>query len=741
MTANEISERFISVALPVPLRTTFDYRLPDNFVCKDAVNLVGARVRVPFGPQELIGVIISNHHTPSFAPDKIKPAYEVLDDEPLLPNELLKLCWWAANYYHHPIGETLACAIPQTLRNGKPTKAFIKAWVATRDAKGLPLEALKGAPKQQQILQIVLTQPSLTDLDVQRLALSSSALASLEKKGLLERTQVAISPTISEPTQLLRQQPLALNEEQRVALDQISFHRFACYLLEGATGSGKTEVYLQAISRVLQAGKQALVLIPEIGLTPQTVRRFEQRFCCNVAELHSNISDAKRTENWLAAKHGRARIVIGTRLASLCPTKDLGIIIVDEEHDISFKQQDGLHYSARDLSIYRARCLDIPIMLGSATPSLESFYNAICGKYQHLRLTQRAGDARPPEVQRIDLREQMLTAGLSNHAIETIESTLEKQLQVMVFVNRRGFAPYLLCHSCGWSAVCASCDASMTLHHTPYHLHCHHCDAQRPVYRQCPSCGSPELNTRGQGTEQTEQWLESRFAKTPIIRVDRDSTRNKHALQNHLSRVEKGEPCILIGTQMLAKGHHFPNLALVVIADCDQGLMSSDYRGAERMAQLIMQVAGRAGRGEMRGKVLLQSHAPDHPLLELLLAKGYHMFARRLLDERQTAFLPPLSYQCVIRAESKRPENATDFLKMCRSVMTSIQQPSKQLQFLGPIPARMERVNERFRYQLHITAGNRKTLQTLIKDGLKQIDQHALSKRTRWSIDVDPCEH
>ncbi|WP_339074248.1 primosomal protein N' [Teredinibacter turnerae] len=731
---------FISVALPVPLRNTFDYRLPTE--ADPTANYMGCRVAVNFGHQAMVGIILSCHQTPTYDPAKIVAALEILDNKPLFTAELLNLCWWAADYYQHPLGETLSTAMPTPLRQGKSSAPTLAAWQLTTEGKGLPETALKRAKKQQIALQYLLHNDFLLDADARKLDINSTTMAAMQKKGLVEKVERV--PEHQAPKdaadQLLRESPLALTEEQEAALSQLSFHRYTCYLLEGATGSGKTEFYLQAIARTLQAGKQALVLIPEIGLTPQTVARFEQRFACSVAELHSNVSDSQRTNNWLAARDGRARIVIGTRLASLCPLQDLGIIIVDEEHDLSFKQQDGLRYSARDLSIYRANQLQIPIVLGSATPSLESFYNAIHGRFAHLRLTRRAGAAKPPTISRVDLRGKTLTAGLCDASVAALEKTIERGQQAIVFVNRRGYAPSLLCHHCGWIAECPSCDANLTLHKAPYHLHCHHCDAQKPVNRHCPQCNSPDLNPRGLGTEQTEQWLEERFPDTPIIRIDRDSTRQKNSLQETLAVVKSGKPCILIGTQMLAKGHHFPNIALVVIADCDQGLMSADYRGPERMAQLVIQVAGRAGRGEIPGQVLIQSHSPDHPLLDLLLTKGYHLFARQLLNERQTAFLPPFTHQCLIRAESKRPQNAIDFLKMARQQLSSLMPPSQQLQYLGPIPARMERVNERFRYQLHITAGSRKALQKLLKEGIEKIDQQALARRTRWSVDVDPQE-
>ena len=745
MTASTQTQQqwYATIALPVPLRSLFDYSLPQTTTPDTRKQLAGCRVKVSFRSQTLIGIIINCHQTPSFDPNKIKPLDEILDKRATFPAELLKLCWWAANYYHHPIGETLYTALPQQLRQGKPGELTTTVWRLTVEGRGLPKDGLKRAPKQQEVLQHLLVHPHLRGDEIEARNISPTTLAAMIKKGLLEKDSTIEPP----PTQaevdntLVLETPPNLSQEQQAAIDQLRYHQFKTYLLEGITGSGKTEIYLQAIARVLQAGQQALVLIPEIGLTPQTIKRFRQRFSCPIAELHSNVSESKRNQNWMAARDGRAQIVIGTRLAAFTPMKQLGIIIIDEEHDLSYKQQDGLRYSARDLSIYRASTLRIPVILGSATPSLESLHNAIHGRYHHLRLTKRAGSAKPPQINILDLRQKPLFAGLCDEAVKALADTLANGHQAIVFINRRGYAPTLLCHQCGWIAECRSCDAHMTLHRTPLHLHCHHCNAQQPAPRQCPSCHSTQLNPRGLGTEQTEQWLQQQFPQYPVIRIDRDTTQRKNALTETLEEVGKGEPCVLIGTQMLAKGHHLPKIALVVIVDCDQGLLSSDFRGSERLGQLIVQVAGRAGREDVPGRVLIQSHTPDHPLLECLMTKGYHRYARQLLSERQATGLPPFGFSALFRAESKRPENAIEFLQMVARTLSQIAPASRDIQYLGPIPARMEKLNERFRYQFQLKTSSRKVLQGILKKGVKQIDQHALTKRTRWSVDVDALEN
>lgn len=735
----------LTVALPVPMRQCFDYLPPSNSTGDQArAPYPGVRVRVPFGSREMVGILLGINTSSQIPVSKLKPALEILDQEACIPLSLLELCQWAANYYQHPIGEVLQAALPKQFRLGQPpAPTGQKAWILTPEGKGLPVDALKGAKKQQAVLQYLLNHHVINETTAAELGTNRPILKAMAAKGLVIETR---HPGTSGDTpitvdNLLATPPKTLTDEQAAAFTQLRYHQFGCYLLEGATGSGKTEIYLQAIARVLQAGKQALVLIPEIGLTPQTIARVRARFHVPVAELHSNISDSKRAQYWQDVKSGHARIIIGTRLAALCPATSLGIIIIDEEHDSSYKQQDGFRYSARDISIYRAKQENIPIVLGTATPSLETLYNAVRGRYERLVLKKRATNAPMPAIQTIDLKRQSLRAGLCNESIDAIRAVIEAGHQALVFINRRGFAPVLLCHNCGWTAGCPRCDARFTLHKQPFHLHCHQCDTQRPVPSICPDCRvSGQLHYKGLGTEQIEETLGDIFAGTVIHRIDRDTTRKKDALKDSITEIKTGSPCILVGTQMLTKGHHLPGLALVVVADADQGLVSPDFRGPERMGQLITQVSGRAGRGEVPGKVLIQTHQPDHPLLNILLTKGYHLFARHILAERQTAKLPPYTHVALVRAESKRAENAIDLLRLVREVAAKKQPPSPQMTYLGPIPAYIEKVNDRFRYQLQIKAASRTKLHLLLKEVIYEVEQHALAKRTRWSVDVDPLE-
>ena len=508
------------------------------------------------------------------------------------------------------------------------------------------------------------------------------------------------------------------------------------------TGSGKTEVYLQAIERCLLSGHQALVLIPEIGLTPQTLNRFQQRFSAPVVILHSGLNDRERLDAWMAARDGEAAIIIGTRSAIFTPLARPGLIIVDEEHDLSYKQQDGLRYNARDLAVYRGHLEQVPVILGSATPSLESLHNVQQGRYQHLRLTIRAGNAKAPSFQCLDIRSRPLEGGLSRPLTDLVSQHLERGNQVLVFINRRGFAPTLMCHDCGWIAECRRCDARMTVHQSPPHLHCHHCNSQRPLDRCCPKCQSEDLRPLGAGTERTEEFLKERFADTTVLRIDRESMSRKRAMQEMMEIIHSAQPCILVGTQMLAKGHHFPNVTLVAILDADGGLFSADFRGPERMAQMITQVAGRAGRAEKPGQVIIQTHMAEHPLLIELTERGYPAIAERELAERAIAQLPPYRFMALLRAEANHARAAEDFLEAALEQAEALvaQHQLADIDLLGPVPSPMERRAGRHRAQLLLQAAQRSALHQLVHMLLPALEQHPLARKVRWSIDIDPLD-
>ncbi len=732
-----------TVALPTPLYRHFEYLAPlglDTGILEKIPH--GVRVEVPFGQRTLVGFITGISHTAEYDASKLKPIARILDSEPLIKGDVLALCQFAAEYYQHPLGEVITAALPQVLRAADGVLPTTKTWQLTTEGKGLNAENFKRSPKQQAAWQALIDHHTLAHSTLGTYRVSHDALKALTKKNLAESVMLPSAPRddSQHDQQVLKETPLELNTQQKVALKAVQHNTFGCYLLEGTTGSGKTEVYLHAIAQALQAGKQALILVPEIGLTPQTVSRFIARFAVPVVELHSSIAKGARLENWHAAFTGEARIIIGTRLSVFAPAPNLGIMIVDEEHDLSFKQQDGLRYNARDLAIMRAKYNNIPLILGSATPSIESLHNALNQRFHYMRITERAGSAKPPSIQLLDMRRENVHAGIGQTSLDAISATLARGEQALVFINRRGFAPALLCQSCGWSAACARCDTRMTLHNQPRKLHCHHCGSQHYPPKHCPSCLNPELTPLGQGTERAEEVLQQSFANYPVHRVDQDSMQRKNAMKELNAKLETGEPCLLVGTQMLAKGHHFPSVTLVIIVDADQGLLSGDFRGIERMGQQIVQVAGRAGRANKPGTVLIQSYRPDHPALNQLIHEGYSAFAKTLLEERQHTHMPPIQFMALIRAESKRADNAKQLLQIAMNTLCTLLPPSPTAQYIGPIPAFMEKRNDRYRYQLQLKFAHRAERGHIVAQLREQLNTDPLSKRVRWSIDIDPMD-
>lgn len=738
-----MSELYLRIALPSPLRRLFDYRATPSIPA--AAWQPGVRVRVPFGSRQIIGILIETSHSTEVPPQKLREPLELLDPAPLLPAELFRLIQWTARYYQHSLGDTLSWALPALLRQGEPAVAQKKLFYQAEPQASIDDTRLSRAPRQRQALAAVLqhshglAHEQLSSLDIQK-----SSIDALLDKGMLHKDyRSTASPKTDQP--LLAQAPLNLNPEQRLAFDAIchDLKRYQAFLLAGITGSGKTEVYLQLIEQVLQRQQQVLVLIPEINLGPQTFGRFTQRFNARVALLHSNINDRERLNAWLAARDGTADIVIGTRSALFTPFKQLGLIIIDEEHDASYKQQEGLRYHARDLALYRARHLNIPILLGSATPSLESLHNAHSGRFALLRLSQRAGSAHPPKFFRLDVRSLPLDSGISRPLQKAITRTLADGQQVLVFLNRRGFSPVLLCNDCGWIAHCRDCDARLTLHQRYNELRCHHCGYSEQRPHACPTCQSLQLNTVGAGTERAEERLQILFPNIPVLRIDRDSTARKGALDSMLNRIQTGEPCILIGTQMLAKGHHFPQVTLVAILNADGGLFSADFRASERMAQLIIQVAGRAGRANVPGQVIIQSHLADHPLLVQLTEQGYFAFAEQALNERRAAGLPPYSHMALLRAEALDSTHADNFLQDAADLSQQLLEHfalQTDVECLGPVAAPMERRGGRYRAQLLFMAAQRRPLHRLLHALCFNLEQLTSARQVRWSLDVDPID-
>ncbi|MEJ2645325.1 MAG: primosomal protein N' [Gammaproteobacteria bacterium] len=739
-TDSPVAEPILRVAVPAPLQGAFDYLPPADYDL--AALQPGVRVRIPFGRSRRVGILLEVATRSEVAPERLKRALQVLDPEPSLPADILALAGWASRYYHHPVGEALATALPVLLRQGRPTGSpSPRHWRLTDQGRSVDTTALRSrAPRQVELLEQLRARaaglPS-SALNTDRSASSAAVLRAMLAKGWVERVP---GPSLSPPESAVPEAAPALSEAQSDAVAAIvhSLGGFAAFLLEGVTGSGKTEVYLQVIAEALARGGQALVLVPEIGLTPQLVTRFTRRFALPLAVLHSGLSDGERLQAWEAARSGAARIVIGTRSAVFTPLRNPGVFIVDEEHDPSLKQQEGLRYSARDLLVLRAQRAAVPVVLGSATPALESLYNARQDRYRLLLLPQRAGQAKTPRIELLDVRHQPMDDHLSAPLLARIDRHLGADGQVLLFLNRRGFAPTLLCHECGWVAECRRCDAHMTFHQGSRQLRCHHCGSQRPVDRQCPHCGSTDLRALGSGTERIEQALRKHFPDQALVRIDRDTTRRKGELQQLLTRARAGEGRILLGTQMIAKGHHFPDVTLVAILDADQGLFGADFRASERMAQLIVQVAGRAGRANRPGEVVVQTHHPDHPLLRLLVADGYPAFAAAALAEREAAGLPPYACLALLRAESPDRDAPNDFLDHARELAEGLAVPGVEL--WGPVPAPMERRAGRFRAQLMVQAAERGALHRLLDGWLAALQSDKRGRRVRWSLDVDPVD-
>ncbi|MDY0250455.1 MAG: primosomal protein N' [Pseudomonas sp.] len=737
-----MSELYLRIALPSPLRRLFDYRAPAQ-VSVSAWQ-PGVRVRVPFGRRELVGILVETASSTSVPVDKIKQALELLDQQPLLPPSIMRLCIWTAQYYQHSLGDTFSWALPALLRQGEPAEARQqRTWLAK-----LPLNLddplLLRAPKQRQALK-VLAQHSqgIAHERLEQFTISKDSINALLKKGLVTQSVRQLQDSAHKAPSLA-QPELPLNDEQQAAFNAIHANNqaFKAYLLAGVTGSGKTEVYLQLIREALAAGKQVLVLIPEINLGPQTLERFTKRFNARIALLHSNVNDRERLEAWLAARSGHADIIIGTRSALFTPLKNLGLIIIDEEHDASYKQQEGLRYHARDLALVRARAAHVPIVLGSATPCLESLHNAHSGRFALLRLTKRAGGASQPKFIRLDVRSLPLDSGISAPLQKEIRKTLDAGQQVLVFLNRRGFAPVLMCNDCGWISQCSECDARLTFHQRYNELRCHHCGHVEARPHQCPSCGKVDLRPIGAGTERAEERLQILFPDTPVLRIDRDSTTRKGSMDALLTTIGSGQPCIMIGTQMLAKGHHFPRVTLVAILNADGGLFSADFRASEKMAQLIVQVAGRAGRASDLGRVIIQSQLADHPLLVQLSEQGYFAFAEQALSERRATGLPPFSHLALLRADALKAELADVFLEDAYSIAEQLieQLNIEGVELLGPVASPMERRAGRYRAQLLLQATSRAQLHRLLTPLCNNLENLPSARQSRWSLDVDPID-
>lgn len=726
----------VRVAIDAPLRRAFDYLPP----LTGPAPVRGARIQVPFARRHRIGLILETGAASDLPTSRLRRADLVLDQEPVISGPLLELLTWAADYYGCPVGEVCAAALPGLLRKGRPAHDEQRSLALTRRGLEADVASLtRRAPRQAEILTLLAGGP-VAERDPRLTDLASGwrdVVRRLETKGIVNWTAISATPAASASVR-----PVAgpvLSTAQADAVDRIcrGLGAFQPYLLYGVTGSGKTEVYLSAIERVARGDRQTLVIVPEIGLTPQLVERFRRRFGCPIAVLHSGLSNTERLDAWRLARDAGAPIVIGTRSAVFAPLPDCGLIVVDEEHDPSLKQQEGFRYSARDLAVMRARLQDVPVVLGSATPSLETLQNAADGRYVRLDLPERAGASTHPSMRVVDLRIHPARDGLTTPLRDAMTRHLAQDGQVMLFLNRRGYAPVLFCTECGWIAGCQRCDARLTLHRGPARLLCHHCGWQSIPPTECASCGTT-LKAVGQGTERIEETLTQYFPQAAVARIDRDTTRGRGDLQRILEEMRSGTTRILIGTQMLTKGHDFPDVTLVGILNADQGLFGTDFRSDERLAQSILQVAGRAGRRQRSGEVLIQTAYPEHPLLTRLIQGGYDAFATAALEERRLAVWPPFSYLALIRAEAHGQQAPSAFLADCRAQVEQLGHVGVTIN--GPAPAPMERRAGRYRAQLLFHSTRRSSLHNLLGRMLPAIESLPAARKVRWSLDVDPAE-
>ena len=732
---------YVAVAVPGPLPELMDY------AGRGVPPAPGAAVRVPLGRRAVVGVVCELRPEPRHD-GPLRGVLELLDG-PAIPEDVLALALWAASYYQHAPGDAVLPLLPREAppaRTQQPERTWHAIAAAPPDAKRTPararafatLRALAEGCSERDAARHGLTRATLRELGAHGHALAQDlAVHGGAPQDGAHAGRDARPPALQDADP----DALELSADQRAALRAFADAPagFAAFVLEGVTGSGKTEVYLRLIDDCVRAGGQALVLVPEIALTPQTVQRFAARFP-RTAASHSGLTPAQRNALWHRAERGEVDVIVGTRSAVFSPLRRLGVIVIDEEHDTSFKQQEGFRYSARDLAVKRARDLGIPVVLGSATPALETLLNVQRGRYRGLQLRTRPGGASLPRLRVQDIRGERLDEGMGAPLLRAIRGRLEAGEQALLFLNRRGYAPTLLCAGCGWVAECPSCDARMTAHLTPRRLVCHHCDHQAPWPALCPSCGRPEPQHQGLGTQRIELALQRHFPDTEIVRVDRDIAGSAKRLQAQFDRIRRGEPAILVGTQMLAKGHHFPAVTLSAVINADGGLLSADFRAPERTAQLIVQVAGRAGRTGVNGELWLQTYQPDHPVIRALQSGGYPAFARLALAEREAAQLPPHAAMAILRADgidAARVEAALQALRAAARDYPRVRDGTVTVS--GPVPAPLPRRAQRYRFQLALLAADRGPLHAAVA-ALRALAERVDRKHVRIGIDIDPID-
>lgn len=730
----------LEVAISVPLRRRFSYLSGDH-----PLPVPGSRLKVPFGSRQQMGVLLGQSHQAADASHfQVKPITAILDDTPVFAPPLLQLIEWASQYYHHPIGEVIASALPKLVRSAQtlnsPFSEERYRWASTSKEWSAQL---KNAPAQTRLAKALVKHPQgLTPSELAEINPNwRASMKALMEKTLAERITNTQPPAIAP----LPPSSVQLNTQQAAAVAAItpSLGQFDCHLLNGITGSGKTEVYFALIKHILAAGKQTLVLFPEIALTTQLVARFEARFGDLITALHSGLSDTARYRHWWRAKTGHARIVLGTRSAVFSCLPELGLVILDEEHDASFKQQEGFRYHARSVALKRAQLEEVPVVLGSATPSLETLHNVQQGRFQECRLTQRIGVAQLPDIHLIDTQQLPTEDGLSQPLLRAIQKRLKAGQQSLIFINRRGFAPVLYCTDCGWKADCSRCDAPMAVHQSHHALNCHHCGRRERLPTSCPHCNTDTLIALGEGTQRIEAALEMHFPDARIQRFDRDLLQSQPRLEAALTAVKNQEVDILVGTQLLTKGHDFPQVTLVGVVNADAGLHSTDFRATETLFQQLMQVAGRAGRGEQAGEVLIQTQLPQATFFMSLTTHDYQHFSEQAIEERQMLGYPPFGHLALFRANSLKPQQSLDFLREVAETGHQIHAQlglGNRVWIFDAVDSPMPKRNGRYRAQLLLKADTRGALHQLLDIWINVIEERKSSRRLRWSIDVDPVD-